>query len=610
MIEVSDIATKYQNMLNSNTLGYTFIIYSDFGDLKQNITTNEDDTKIAGVVSFLPSNLYGIGAKILNINTRLTLYINGIHKNKNGYVQQDQDIKQILNSIISAYNGLSETYTLNATAYNLTMSFGLPQNLEVINLGPLARCLPIELYITLSAVVNGVSSKDKKFYLNKQLLEVLNANTTRVRNSETNSKEDKNSTNTSELTNGINFRLTLPFLNEEPYTLIYDDLMVGRGNEAMLLEVNTKDRWDNYIVVFGENNDSLQDILNIGLVVNFVEGDDDVIEFGDDWTQEYFETIDVNGTEFDVTSVRATNTSNASIVIFWGDSSSNRMAIGETITHTYTDDIIGHNVIVYGTATLLPIFEIYDLSAEQDESIMGYLYESNVININYPDSPSLLLEVIGEGEIIDYYSSENRPYNSYSNYITELILDNDISKIGNNAFYGFQLKQITIPENCITIGNDAFNCLRRSDFEGIDFNNNEVLISIGNSAFEFGGSTPYILTEGFNLVLPNSVETLGNSAFLGTIYQETIGNSITLGENITNIGNQCFVYNNVVEIIINATTPPTKDYDIFGDLPVESQLIPYTEMVNGNCVIRVPDESVSAYKSAWTEYADYIYSIE
>jgi hypothetical protein len=355
MIEVSDIASKYQNMLNSNTLGYTFIIYSDFGDLKQNITTNEDDTKIAGVVSFLPSNLYGIGAKILNINTRLTLYINGIHKNKSGYIQQEQDIKQILNSIISAYNGLSETYTLNAVAYNLTMSFGLPQNLEVINLGPLARCLPIELYITLSAVVNGVSSKDKKFYLNKQLLEVLNANTTRVRNSETNSKEDKNSTNTSELTNGINFRLTLPFLNEEPYILIYDDLMVGRGNEAMLLEVNTKNRWDNYIVVFGENSDSLQDILNIGIVVNFVEGDDDIIEFSDDWTQEYFETIEIEGEEINVVSVTAINTSEDYIVVFWGDNTNNRISAEGSITHTYTDNLIGHNVVVYGTATLIPL---------------------------------------------------------------------------------------------------------------------------------------------------------------------------------------------------------------------------------------------------------------
>lgn len=607
MIEVKDIATKYQTMLNSNNLGYEFIVYADMGDLVNGTTNNSADTKIAGLVDFLPSEIFGTGAKILNINTRLTLYLNAIHTNKTNYTQQIEDVKQVLNGIIATYNKVPQTYALNGTNYNLTMNFSLPQNLSIINLGYLTRCLPVELYITLSAVINGVSSKDKKYYLNGELLEVLSGSTTRARATETNSHDGENSTTSVEQTNSISFNIMVPFLSESPYTLIYEDLMRGIGNDVQLLQINVGSRWDNYMVVFNQTSDSLQEGLNIGFNVSFVEADTEIVDFGDDWTQEYFKTIDVNGTEFDVTSVRATNTSNATIVVFWGDNSSNIMAIGETITHTYTDDITGHNVIVYGTATLLPIFQIYDLSAEQNQSIVGYLYESDIVNINYPENPSLILEVIGEGEIIDYTSSAVIPYYSYRNYITELILSDDITKIGNYAFSGLQEKRITIPKNCLVVGVEAFTGVGRNDFEGIDFSSNEVLTTIGASAFEKGGAT-YSLEEGFNLILPNSVETIGNLAFAGLIRQNLIGNLINLGENITSIGNLAFIYANIEEVIINSATPPIIDYGIFGDGPIPE--VPYTEMVLGNCVIRVPAESVSAYKSAWTEYADYIYAIE
>jgi hypothetical protein len=112
--------------------------------------------------------------------------------------------------------------------------------------------------------------------------------------------------------------------------------------------------------------------------------------------------------------------------------------------------------------------------------------------------------------------------------------------------------------------------------------------SIGNDAFMFYDS----LTS---ITIPNSVTTIGYDAFRDC----TSLTSIDIPSGVTSIGefafNDCF---NLQSITIEATTPPRLGPGVFD----------YTN----NCPIYVPCESVAAYKAAseWSTYANRITCIE
>lgn len=75
---------------------------------------------------------------------------------------------------------------------------------------------------------------------------------------------------------------------------------------------------------------------------------------------------------------------------------------------------------------------------------------------NY-NSASFTLTISGTGEMYNYEFSNSTPWNSFASSITNIILEDGLTSIGNHAFSNCtSLTQITIPSSVETIGDYAF----------------------------------------------------------------------------------------------------------------------------------------------------------
>ena len=92
--------------------------------------------------------------------------------------------------------------------------------------------------------------------------------------------------------------------------------------------------------------------------------------------------------------------------------------------------------------------------------------------------------------------------------------------------------------------------------------------------------------------LPVGITSIGDYAFIDDPFT-----NIEIPNSVTSIGEGAFTgCHNLTSITVNATTPPTLGEYAFGS--------------TNNCPIYVPDDSVQAYKTAWSDYADRIQAIQ
>ncbi len=90
------------------------------------------------------------------------------------------------------------------------------------------------------------------------------------------------------------------------------------------------------------------------------------------------------------------------------------------------------------------------------------------------------LEISGSGKMTDWTSSSSVPWNSCSRAIETIVIDGEITNVGNYAFfYCSSLKSVSLPESISTIGSDAFAYC--SSLKSINLPKG--LTSIGSSAF-------------------------------------------------------------------------------------------------------------------------------
>jgi hypothetical protein len=158
------------------------------------------------------------------------------------------------------------------------------------------------------------------------------------------------------------------------------------------------------------------------------------------------------------------------------------------------------------------------------------------------------------------------------------IVPNSVTTIGYSAFRScFALASVTIPNSVITIGSDAFYWC--TALASITIPNSVTVI--GYSAFGF--------TALNSVTIPNSVTTIEGFAFA---YCSAL-TSVTLGNGIVTIGGGAFYSCTALNSVINLNTEPI-------------EISPYEfEGVNiSACILKVPQNSVSAYQAApvWQEF--------
>ena len=139
------------------------------------------------------------------------------------------------------------------------------------------------------------------------------------------------------------------------------------------------------------------------------------------------------------------------------------------------------------------------------------------------------LTISGTGEMKDWESGsiEDWHYTQYDDLIEKVIINAEITNIGNSAFIGCSsLISITIPKGVIYIGSDAFRGC--SSLESIDIP--EGVTSIEDDVF-------YGCSSLKNIIIPEGVTSIGNGAFSGCSSLE----NINIPGSVTYIFNYDFV---------------------------------------------------------------------
>ncbi len=136
-----------------------------------------------------------------------------------------------------------------------------------------------------------------------------------------------------------------------------------------------------------------------------------------------------------------------------------------------------------------------------------------------------VLTISGNG-VMENYSDWVDYHAPWGKSITEVIIENGVTNIGDETFYDcVSLTKITIPDSITSIGVYAFyNC---TSLTSINIPN--TVTSIGNRAF-------YNCTSLTDINIPDSVTGIGNYVF----YNCTSLTKITIPNNVTSIGNYAF----------------------------------------------------------------------
>ena len=184
--------------------------------------------------------------------------------------------------------------------------------------------------------------------------------------------------------------------------------------------------------------------------------------------------------------------------------------------------------------------------------------ESNGYWWQYADG---FLSIMGDGDLPDYTSSDDKPWNSYKSSITEVNVKGKITRLGSYFFSGLtKMKTITLPDTVEEIGERCFyntSALERFDcpanllsidyrgfyYSGItEFNNNEILYSIGEEAF-------MQCTKLTEVTIPGSVKNIGKFPYRNCHKLK----KLIVGEGITHFESLIWETTPLEELVIPST---------------------------------------------------------
>ena len=167
------------------------------------------------------------------------------------------------------------------------------------------------------------------------------------------------------------------------------------------------------------------------------------------------------------------------------------------------------------------------------------------------DSKTGTLTISGTGEMDDYNEHDIKaPWKKYNNYMTNIIIENGITSIGNYAFRCSETFNITIPNSVKNIGKGAFaycknltnvtipNGVTSINYYTFDFCNSLTNITIPNSVTSIDNYAFSYCYSLKNITIPNSVISIGWNTFE---HCSSLTN-ITIPNSVTSIGDSAFRY--------------------------------------------------------------------
>ena len=159
------------------------------------------------------------------------------------------------------------------------------------------------------------------------------------------------------------------------------------------------------------------------------------------------------------------------------------------------------------------------------------------------------LTIRGSGAMEDYSTSYSRPWNSFCDQITSVVIFPGVTSIGECAFKGFsKLIHVDIANSVISIGSQAFSyCSSLTDIKipqsvtyigGVVFNDctNLSSITLSNNITSIGSYAFNNCTNLTSITIPGSVTFIGHCAFKDC----TTLTSITIPGSVTSIGPNAF----------------------------------------------------------------------
>ena len=210
---------------------------------------------------------------------------------------------------------------------------------------------------------------------------------------------------------------------------------------------------------------------------------------------------------------------------------------------------------------------------------------------NTDDSSTYTLTISGSGAMEDYSTSYSRPWNSFCDQITSVVIFPGVTSIGECAFKGFsKLIHVDIANSVISIGSQAFSyCSSLTDIKipqsvtyigGVVFNDctNLSSITLSNNITSIGSYAFNNCTNLTSITIPGSVTFIGHCAFKDC----TTLTSITIPGSVTSIGWEVFdgctrlndiSYSGTSESVISALSQyvPTRVTFNYGDKVPEAE---------------------------------------
>ena len=178
--------------------------------------------------------------------------------------------------------------------------------------------------------------------------------------------------------------------------------------------------------------------------------------------------------------------------------------------------------------------------------------------------------------------------------LESVVIEGNISEIPEGCFiYISSLTSVTLPEGVTSIGADAFNQCKIASLTLPTS-----LEVIGQRAFSNNGIT--------QLTLPETIKEIQFSAF-------TFNNiaTIDLPASIQKLASAAFFWesNALTTVICRATTVPEMPTEYTDDLGSHSYPM-FTRINKENVTLKVPAESLDAYKTAWGKYFKEVVAVE